>query len=262
SSQREYLIPDQSSQVGLQAERRVSENGAVLGPIYEFAGIGAQGYLSYSPVGQTSVRIDYPTAVAPVAVASLAGNASYLGNPAYKVTLATAALGEANRYVAYEGELLINTNTVLAGFRILSHTDSELLLDPTSGALPTNATKFRVRAKFLKVITNGTEGLGTVVAGPNPTPVANLRIGFAFHNDPQAGLSGRFPPNEQDFLRDLDDPTFLNWIAQQSAAANGRNRHPRYVQWDVIFDLGFAGQPLRPTTPRPELHFLRLPFRF
>jgi hypothetical protein len=151
---------------------------------------------------------------------------------------------------------------VLGGFRILSHTDTELLLDPTSGALPTNATKFQVRAKFFKIMTNGTEGLGSVVPGSNPTPLANLRIGFAFHNNPQAGLSGRYPPNEQEFLRDLNKPEFLAWIAQQSASSNGRNRHPRYVQWDVIFDLDFAGQGLRPTTPRPELHFLRLPFRF
>jgi len=262
SSQREHLTPDQSSQVAFQAERRVNDDGTVLGPIYEFAGIDAQGYLSYVPFGTNNVKIDYPIAVDPVAVAGLAGDASYLGKPAYKVTLATAALGEANRYVGYEGELLNNLNAVLAGFRILSHTGSELLLDPTSGALPTNATKFQVRAKFFKVVTNGTEGLGTVVAGTTPlTPIANLRIGFAFHNNPQAGLSGRFPANEQQFLRDLDHPDFLAWIAQQSAP-DGRNRHPRYVQWDVIFDLGFGHQPLRPTTPRPELHFLRVPFRF
>jgi len=262
SSQREHLTPDQSSQVGLQAERRVADDGAVLGPVYEFAGIDAQGYLSYLPFGQNNVKIDYPRVVDPVAVAGLAGDASYLGKPAYKVTLATAALGETNRYVAYEGELLNHLDVVLAGFRILSHTESELLLDPISGALPINATKFQVRAKFFKIITNGIEGLGTVVAGTNPTPIANLRIGFAFHNNPQAGLTGRFPPNEQQFLRDLDHPDFLAWINQQSAAANGRNRHPRYVQWDVIFDLDFAGQGLRPTTPRPELHFVRVPFRF
>jgi hypothetical protein len=270
SSQREYLRPGStrpsdpaSTELAFQDERRVADaNGAVLGPIYEFAGIDAQGYLSYEPFGQNNVRFVYPTAVAPVAVASLAGDASYLGKPAYKVTLATPALGEPNRYVAYEGELLNNLNSVLGGFRILSHTDTELLLDPTSGALPTNATKFQVRAKFFKVMTNGIEGLGTVVPGTYPTPIANLRIGFAFHNNPQAGLSGRFPSNEQQFLHDLNDPAFLAWIAQQSTASNGANRHPRYVQWDVIFDIDKAGQGLRPTSPRPELHFLRLPFRF
>src|SRR4030095_4371481 len=110
SSQREYLRPGStrptdpaSAELTFQDERRVADqNGAVLGPIYEFAGIDAQGYLSYSPVGQSSVKLEYPTAVAPVAVAGLAGDASYLGKPAYKATLPTAALGEANRYAAYE----------------------------------------------------------------------------------------------------------------------------------------------------------------
>ena len=273
SSQREYLRPGStrpsdphSSELTFQAERRVAEeNGAVLGPIYEFAGIDAQGYLSYEPFGQNNVKLVYPTAVAPVAVAGLAADASYLGKPAYKVTLATAVLGEANRYAAYEGELLNNANAVLAGFRILSHTDTELLLDPTAGALPTNATKFQVRAKFFKIMTNGTEGLGTVVPSTPttpPTPIANLRIGFAFHNDPQAGTGGRYPPGEHEFLYDLNSEPFRDWIALQSQQNPPRNRHPRYVQWDVIFDIDKAGLGLKPTSPRPELHFLRLPFRF
>jgi len=127
--------------------------------------------------------------------------------------------------------------------------------------LPTNATRFWVRAKFFKIMTNGTEGLGPVVTGTPPIPIANLRIGFAFHNNPQAGLTGRFPAGEQQFLYNLKDQAFLNWIAQQSPPS-GANRHPRFVQWDVIFDIDKAGLGLRPTAPRPELHFLRLPFRF
>jgi hypothetical protein len=203
SSQREYLRPGStrpsdpaSAELIFQTERRVvDENGALLGPIYEFAGIKTDaplpediGWVSYSTSGQT-LKINYPVAFPPqpappqpptsVAVAGLSSDASYLGRPAYKVTLATADLGEANRYADYEGELLNNANppSVLAGFRILSHTDTELLLDPTSGALPTNATRFWVRAKFFKIMTNGTEGLGPVVTGAIPRPIANLRIG-------------------------------------------------------------------------------------
>jgi hypothetical protein len=266
-SQREYLTPgstgtsDPYSQT-FQFERRIAEaNGAVLGPIYEFAGTDEDGYVEFSSNGQSAVKIDYPDPpFDPVAVASLAADASYLGKPAYKVTLATPALGEANRYAVYEGELLNNADSVLAGFRILSHTASELWLDPTAGALPLNATKFQVRGKFFKIITNGTEGLGPVVPGGSPVPLANLRIGFAFHNNPQDGLGGRFPTKEQDWLYDLDDPVFVEWISQQPPL--GRNRHPRYVQWDVIFDIDRTGQGLKPSTPRPELHFLRVPFRF
>jgi hypothetical protein len=277
-SQREYLTPgstgtsDPYSQT-FQFERRIAEaNGAVLGPIYEFDGIDEDGYVEFTPNGQTAVQIVYPIAFPPqppppqpptsVAIASIASDASYLGKPAYKITLATGGLGEVNRYAAYEGELLNNSTppSVLAGFRILSHTDTELLLDPTAGALPINATRFWVRSKFFKIITNGTEGLGPVVTGTSPVPLANLRIGFAFHNNPQDGLGGRFPTKEQDWLYDLDDPVFVEWISQQPPL--GRNRHPRYVQWDVIFDIDRTGQGLKPSTPRPELHFLRLPFRF
>jgi len=242
----------------------------VLGPIYEFAGVNKDpaapplGFVKYLANDPNSVRIDYPTPVLPVAVASLTSSASFLGKPAYEVTLATAAFSEADRYVQYQGELLNNANSVLAGFRILSHTDRVILLDPVAGALPTSATKFQVRAKFFKIVTNGSEGLGPVLPGPQPVPLANVRIGFAFHNDPQAGLGGRFPTDEQEFLYDLENPAFLAWIAQGGGQPNpgGVNRNPRYVQWDVLFDLSYAGLGLSPTTPRPELRFLRLPFRF
>ena len=104
---------------------------------------------------------------------------------------------------------------------------------------------------------NPTHRAGAVIsrlAGALPIPVANVRIGFAFHKDPQSGPTGRFPANEQLFVRNLQDPDFLAWVQ-----ANGA---PRYVQWDVIFDMSFAGLGLTPSTPRQELHFLRLPFRF
>jgi hypothetical protein len=42
----------------------------------------------------------------------------------------------------------------------------------------------------------------------------------------------------------------------------------QFVQWDILFDTRFRSSPsdsppvLSPTTPRPQLNFLRLPFRF
>jgi hypothetical protein len=89
-----------------------------------------------------------------------------------------------------------------------------------------------------------------------------VRIGFAFHQNPNPTniLTGRFPSDsENNFLSNLEDPAFLAWVATNGA--------PRYVQWDVLFDMAYkpgVAQPpsLTPTTPRPELRFLRLPFRF
>jgi hypothetical protein len=254
SSQRRPLTAEDGLPRGL-----VTANGAVVGPKFEFAGLDntttTPGYVSYSALGAAGVRINYPIAVDAVDIQGSSSEASYLGQPAYRISLASAVLGQNDRYVQYEAELLNGSGSVLSSFRILSHTDRELLVDPDSNVLPNSATQLRVMAKFFKIVTNTSEGLGPThtPVGGNPIPVSNVRIGFAFHQNPQAG-TGRFPADEQQFLRDFNDPAFLAWVQ-----ANGA---PRYVQWDVLFDMGFAGQSLTPSTPRPELHFLRLPFRF
>jgi hypothetical protein len=248
------------------------------GPTFEFAGLdfaGPQpGYIDYQALGNTGTRILYPTVLTPTAVSSVASGASYLGQPAYRITLANAVLGAANRYVQYEAELLNSAGSLLSSHRIVSHDDRELLCAVEGDLLATDATQVQIRAKFFKVVTNTAEGLGPVynslVNGSTvTTPIANLRFGFAFHRNPQAGLSGRFPANEQDFVRDLNDPALLAWINSPSNP-DGPGVFPRYVMWDVVFDIAYRGnqtpQPqapsLSPSTPRPELRFLRLPFKF
>lgn len=254
-----------------QARGLLLENGAVVGPTYEFAGTDVQnliaGYVDYEVVGQ-SVRVKYPTAVQPTDIVSIDTNATYLGGPAYSIKLATPMVADNDRYVQYEAELLNSAGSVLVGYRILSHTADELLVEATAGLIPTQAGRVQVRAKFFKVVTNGAEGLGTTYSpvGGQPAPISNVRIGFAFHQDPDAAaspsgiLTGRYPEtSEQEFVRDLNDPGLQAWIQ-----ANGA---PRYVQWDVVFDMAFkpgtAVPPaLNPSTPRPQLDFLRMPFRF
>ena len=142
-----------------------------------------------------------------------------------------------------------------------------MLVEASGGLIPSQASQVQVRAKFFKIVTDGSEGLGSTyqesVTNSTPIPYANVRIGFAFHQDPDPAniLVGRFPENsEQEFVRDLNDPALQAWIA-----ANGA---PRYVQWDVVFDMAYhptnpaLAQTLTPSTPRPEIEFLRLPFRF
>ena len=152
---------------------------------------------------------------------------------------------------------------MLAGFRILRHDQQELLVNPDE-VIPTGAVAVQVRAKFFSVATNGVEGLGATYTGSLglPIPLANVRIGFAFHQspDPNNLLLGRYPASsEDDFVHDLADPALQAWIA-----ANGA---PRYVQWDVVFDMqyapNFAVPPSLTANPsRQALAFLRLPFRF
>jgi hypothetical protein len=245
----------------------VTATGARVGPTFEFAGTdtasSVAGYVDYEVVGQ-SVRVRYPTPVSATALLEVDTEATYLGKPAYRIRLASAVLGEADRYTAYQAELINSAGSVLVGYRILSHTADEMIVEPTAGLVPTQATAVQVRAKFFKVLTNGSEGLGPTYSevGGVPIPIANVRIGFAFHQDPDPSniLNGRYPETSvQEFVRDMNDPGLQAWIA-----ANGA---PRYIQWDVVFDMAYKPGPavppaLNPSTPRPQIDFLRIPFRF
>ncbi|MEO6593423.1 MAG: hypothetical protein ABIP94_01570, partial [Planctomycetota bacterium] len=245
------------------------ENGAVRGPKFEFKGLdpARPGYVKYESIGNTAVRIQLPAPEGPTyTIASKEANATYLGQPAYRIRLAPPGLGEANRYVQYEAELLTQNGGLLTSHRILAHTDSELLLDATTDLLPNDAARVQVRAKFFKIITNQGEGLGTAytpIGASEATPIANLRFGFAFHSNPKPGSGGvRFPANEQEFVHDLNSSALADWIQAPVAQGGLGGVPPRYMQWDVLFDLGFSTKPLAADAPRPELHFLRVPFRF
>jgi hypothetical protein len=250
------------------------------GPVFSFAGITTAGpnagYVDYSPAGTSGVTINYPIELGGQSfpISGIETGASYLGQPAYRVKLTSFPLGENDRYAQYQAELTNASNSIVGSFRILSNTAGELLVDAADGVVPEEASRVRVRAKFFKIITNGGEGLGPVYtyfpAGPtNPVPVpnSNVRIGFAFHADPK-DPNKRFPANQQQiggeqFVYDIDGLQ-TNTAYQAWVAANG---NPRYVQWDVLFDLTFDNDgstppSLNPNSPRPELHWLRVPFTF
>jgi len=135
------------------------------------------------------------------------------------------------------------------------------LLSPETGALPAAATKLQVRAKFFRVVTDGVDGLGATYLGNDGSrvPVANVRIGFAFHQNPGSASAQRFPAAADEFVYNLSDPLVQDQVRALGAA---------FVQWDIVFDSQFKKNTLDvptalgPNTPRPELHFLRLPFRF
>ncbi|MBL8737920.1 MAG: hypothetical protein JNL12_15915 [Planctomycetes bacterium] len=254
-----------------------TSSGALTGPRYEFAGLdlanASPGYVSYTSLGSGGVRIDYPVAVPATPIASLTAGATFMGQQAYRLTLASGSL-EPNRYVQYEAELLSATNDVLASYRIMSHDARELLLDLGEDLLPTTATQARIVAKFFKVLTDGAEGLGGVrqsipVGGGAAVaiPISNVRIGFALHHDPKL-TAGRFPTSQQDFLYDFNSPAFLAWLNNTNPNVNPLpGVMPRYIQWDVTFDMAYQpdsspANGLTPATPRPELQFLRVPFRF
>jgi hypothetical protein len=248
-------------------------NGFLAGPTYEWAGTTINptgpnhGFASYNATGSQSVQLSYPV-VRSGTVLSTDANASYLGQPAYRVELTAPALGSVvDRYLGYEAELLSANSTVLGSFRILSHTDRSLVLSVDGGVLPTGAVSLQVRAKFYKITTNGVEGLGPTYTGTTnqPVPQGNVRIGFAFHRNPaNTTITGntdpnRFPTNVTQWVFDLSDPA-----VQEQVRTAGMS----YVMWDVMFDTAFKSASgdtppsLSPSSPRPTVEFLRLPMRF
>jgi len=240
----------------------VTSTGDVPGPWYEFQGVDAiSGFANFTVVAGRG-KVVYPPIGGAVAINSKDTAATFQGEPAYRVELAQATLGAvADRYVQYEAEALSAGNLVLGSFRVLSHTNSVLLLSPETGAFPSAATKIQLRAKFFRMETDGVEGLGTsyIGTGGGFVPNTNVRIGFAFHKDPANLAAPRYPATAGTFAYDLSDPAVQEAVRSQGLT---------FVQWDLTFDGQFksnaADSPptFGPTTPRPELHWLRLPFRF
>jgi hypothetical protein len=238
----------------------VLTGGAEPGPVFEAPGRDPDGYLRWDAIGTANVRVEAPVAVTPTTIVA-ATAATWLGAAAYRVQLAMPALGDEDRYAAYDAELLDEQQHVLGTQRIFAHS-ADTVFVTAGAALPANATRLRVVARIADVTTGGVARLPSWLppGATHAVPSANVRIGFAFHVDPAAAnpLAGRYPPSSENaFVHDLDDPQLRAWLVA--------NR-PRFVMWDVLFDLahdaGFGARPL-PTAPElPQLEMLRLPFRF
>lgn len=242
----------------------VIQNGAEPGPVFEFAGLQPDGYLAWQVLPGNSVAASAPIRVPPTALLQQNAHATFLGRPAYQFELAAAVLGSvANRFVQHEAELQDTAGNRLAGFRILEHSSHTLVVDSEGRPLPAGTSQLAVRARFFGVRTGDRSGLpGYVpVGGSVAAPAANVRIGFAFHVQPDRAdpLAGRYPAtSEQEFVYDLADAAVQQWLA---------SHRPRYVMWDVTFDLGYgagAGQAtlLPADVARPQLDYLCLPFRW
>ena len=239
-------------------------NQSQAGPRYHFNGVDPNtGYANYELTGELA-KVVYPLInEVPLTAIASQGEATYLDEPAYTVELVAPALGSVvDYYVQNDAELLDGSSTVIASLRILHHTDKKLWLSTETGLLPAGAVRVQLRSRLFQVITDGVEGLGSTYPGSQSgtrVPNANVRIGFAFHQDPANSAASRYPVANGDYVYDLSDPAVQEAIRQLGAA---------YVQYDVIFDGSFKSVPtdeppdLSPLVPRPELHYLRLPYRF
>ena len=165
-------------------------------------------------------------------------------------------------YAQFDAELLDGSDSRLGSFRILRQTDSTLTLSTESGSFPAEAASVRLRAKFFEVRVDGVESLGGTYPGTaagTRAPISNIRIGFAFHTNPASSAGVRYPAQDGTYVYDLEDPAVQDAIRVLGAA---------FVQYDLLFDgqylgpLGGIPPALSSDTPRPELHFLRLPMAF
>lgn len=288
---------------GVVGPRTITGNS---GPRYEFAGTNTDkpavpgdvhhvGYVDYVPDGGGGIKINFPEidfdpsvgVLTDLPVLSVASDAVFGTQPAFGVGLVGAQLGTIDdRYAHYQAYLIDATSKAIVGrYRILGHDARTLFLATDQDLLPAQTTNLQVRivAQFFDIITNGIRGLGptydTLAGGL--APVANVRIGFAFHEDPaQALTSGidnkRFPTQVGSFLYD-DDPDPLNPqnpnldLSDPATQDLIESRNFRFIKWDILFNTGFSetesnnlrgASVLGPATPRPELHFLVIPYRF
>ena len=238
-------------------------NGDLTGPTYSFAGINSTtGYANYLVTGESAVTV-HPAIGTPTAILSIDTGAEFLGQPAYRVELTQATLGNVvDLYVQNDAELRNAAGTVLARARILAHSNRVLTLSAENGLLPTGAVSVQLRARLFDIRVAGVAGLGQTYPGSQASsrvPNANLRIGFAFHQDPSSTTASRYPATPGTYVYNLDDPSVQEAIRQLGAA---------FVQYDLLFDGQFKSvttdqpPPLSPDTPRLVLNFLRLPFGF
>jgi hypothetical protein len=246
----------------------------VAGPTPYFAGTNQgssyPGYVDYIAQGTSSVVIHYPAPAVRTDIVAMSATGAYEGQAAYVVDVTSGSLGTIpNQYAHYTAELLNSSDSVLASYRILGHTDRRMFLNVRGAQLPTQAVRVQVVAKLFELATGGVEGLGPVyIVNNKPVPKANVKIGFAFHQDAtKAKTSGtdplRFPQQVGTFTYDLNSDAAREAIRQLKAA---------YVQWDLLFNLRFSEDPatgntnqqavLDPSQPRPEIRFLRIPYRF
>jgi hypothetical protein len=245
----------------------------LAGPTYLFTGLssgatsGYQGYVQYEQVSG-GVEVRFPTVLpADAAIAQIQSDASFDGKPVYRVVLAadSAVLGAIpDRYSWYMAQLK-DGNALVGEYRIVSHGARELFLDPRSGPLPARATGLQVAAKFFRLFTSGSEGLGpTAVRNGRNVPLANVKIGFRFHTNPGSAVAPSWPPGGG-FAYDLD-------LLRPERMRELRAMQCRFVQYDILFNTRFSeersegnvdpNRSLTSTTPRPEVRELVLPFQF
>lgn len=256
----------------------------LAGPTYVFGGTvheagEAQGYVRYrqTPSGvEREVQDALPVALL---VAAVTAEASWRGQPAYRVDLQSSSplLAPRERYVGYRAVLQAQLGEPLDSYGIVWHDDRSLLLSPDAGPLPDRAVgRVQVQADFFGLAqTDGETFRTSRFEQGRRVPTANVRIGFAFHVQPSrprmvgARDWNRVPRDPTAFLHSLDRarPDVMREL-RELGKAEGRTEGATAVQYDLLFNAQFSELPpgylgsAAASAPRPVLHWLVLPFQF
>ncbi|MCA8972736.1 MAG: hypothetical protein KDC95_23310, partial [Planctomycetes bacterium] len=253
----------------------------VYGPAWFFNGIETagsdEGFLRTNrATGLLEIPVKTINGLSKFSVTSADGTAiDYRAMSAYRVRLDADRLpddGSLNNHVA---RLMDGNGAGIGDFRILGATARELFLDAREGALPSGVASVEVLEKFFEVVTEGIEGLGPIFdLQTDRYPIANVQLGFAYHKDPSRpdivtqGNTlidrNRFPQALGTFLYDVE----TDGTGSQRELL--RKAHYPFAKVKVRFNLNYnptdpstAGpNPVSPTTRRPALRFLRLPYSF
>jgi hypothetical protein len=260
--------------------------GDDFGPVPEFEAVETGdpddpqgGYVRVVDDNLGGVLIDYPSVVRGLKVASIKANVPFRGQSAFEVTLRAPnpQLGAQNNRYSHYAVQLVEGATPLGQFRILGHTATTLYLSSESGVLP-NVTAssnrdidLSVIEKFFDIFTNGVEGFPQTFVGRSGSqypsvriPRANVRLRFAFHQNPGDPQAKRYPPavasGQPKFFADWDNAAEIEKI---------RTGGYRYVLYDILFNTQYEWDPafpntnsLSPDTPLPEVRRLVLPYRY
>ena len=248
---RPLTAPDQ------HARGVVLDPGAAAGPWFAPLGLRPDGYVPWFQVANAT-QPEATVAVAATPLASIEADATFHGAPAYRALL-TIPLADPrrDRFAGFDAELIGGAGEVRQALRIVAHDANALVLAADALLQADGATHVRIVARPFHVRTEASALLPSTFVGTTPVPTANVRIGFAFHTDPNGAAGTRFPAASNTFAHDLQSPDLLQFLAAQK---------PRFLMWDVLADQAYHGGGATPvpslTRPRLELHELRLPFGF
>lgn len=226
----------------------------VIGSVLRFESpLRSDGFVPFSLAGSFGRNVGAAVFTTPVAVSRIETDVPFRGGRAHRVVLASAvSLGtDVDRYAGYVAEMIEGASRTW--LRVVASDRDVLWLD-AEDPMPTTATAVQIRASFVDLaspeVPIGTEGQGAAA------PLANARIGFAFHRHPDAATTGsvdpdRLPNDPREWLFDLGDPALAPML---------RAFGPSHVQWDVRFESGVDAAHPEPATI--ALRRIHLPVRF